>query len=210
MRPCLCSVPVFESVGDQEIGESIFVEENEEDAIWEDAEPTSSAVPVESAMTISAHGPDPRSSTTWGPHEPPTQSTLAAPEEALAAVEGDATSSREASRHIQRLHPPQTMIGDISQHITRSREFEMSMMGELMFFLGLQIKQRREETFVHQGKYTKDLLRKFDMDEAKPLSMPMSTTTTLDEDKEGEAVDQKEYRSMIESLLYLTAIRPDI
>jgi hypothetical protein len=86
----------------------------------------------------------------------------------------------------------------------------MSMMGELTFFLGLQIKQTREGTFVHQGKYTKDLLRKFDMGEAKPLSTPMSTTTTLDEDKEGEAVDQKEYRSMIGSLLYLTATRLDI
>jgi hypothetical protein len=66
-----CSVPVFESVGDQEIGESIFVEENEEDADWRDVEPTSSAAPVESATTTSAHGPDPSSSTTWGPHEPP-------------------------------------------------------------------------------------------------------------------------------------------
>jgi hypothetical protein len=86
----------------------------------------------------------------------------------------------------------------------------MSMMGKLTFFLGLQIKQTREGTFVHQGKYTKDLLRKFDMGEAKPLLMPMSTTTALDEDKEGEAVDQKEYRGMIGLLLYLTATRPDI
>jgi hypothetical protein len=66
----------------------------------------------------------------------------------------------------------------------------MSMMGELTFFLGLQIKQTCEGTFVHQDKYTKDLLRKFDMGEAKPISTPMSTTTTLDEDKEGEVVDQ--------------------
>jgi hypothetical protein len=93
---------------------------------------------------------------------------------------------------------------------TMSRKFEMSMMDELTFFLGLQIKQTREGTFVHQGKYTKDLLRKFDMGEAKPLSTPKSTTTALDEDKKGEAVDQKEYRSMIRSLLYLTATRPDI
>jgi hypothetical protein len=61
--------------------------------------------------------------------------------------------------------------------------------------------------FVHQGKYTKDLLKKFDMGVAKPLSMPMST---LDTDEEGEAMDQKEYHSMIGSLLYLTATRPDI
>jgi hypothetical protein len=93
---------------------------------------------------------------------------------------------------------------------TMSRKFEMSMMGELTFFFGLQIKQTREGTFVHQGKYTKDLLRKFDMGEAKPLLMPMSTTMALDDDKEGEAVDQKEYQSMIRSLLYLMVTRPDI
>jgi hypothetical protein len=63
---------------------------------------------------------------------------------------------------------------------------------------------------VHQGKYTKDVLKKFDMGEAKPLSTPMSTMTALDEDKEGEAMDQKEYRSMIGALLYLTATRLDI
>ena len=65
----------------------------------------------------------------------------------------------------------------------------MSIMGELNFFLGLQIKQTREEMFMHQGKYTKDLLKKFDMSEAKPLLMPMSTTTALDADEKGEAMD---------------------
>ena len=82
---------------------------------------------------------------------------------------------------------------------TMSREFEMSMMGELTFFLGLQIKQTQEGTFVHQGKYTKDLLKKFDMVEAKPLSTPMSTTIIMDADEEGEPMDQKEYHSMIGS-----------
>jgi hypothetical protein len=86
----------------------------------------------------------------------------------------------------------------------------MSMMGELTFFLGLQIKQTGEVTFVHQGKYTKDLLKKFDMGEAKPLLMPMSTTMDLDVDEEGEAMDQKECQSMIGSLVYLTVTRPDI
>jgi hypothetical protein len=89
-----------------------------------------------------------------------------------------------------------------------SKEFEMSMIGELNFFLGLQIKQIQDETFLHQGKYTKDVLKKFDM--GKPLSMPMSTSITLDTDEDGEPVDQKEYKSMIGSLLYLTATRPDI
>jgi hypothetical protein len=91
-----------------------------------------------------------------------------------------------------------------------SKGFKMSMMGELQFFLRLQIKQAKEGTFVHQANYTKDILKKFKMDDSKPLSTPMSTTTALDADDDGEAVDQKEYRSMISSLLYLTATRPDI
>ena len=84
------------------------------------------------------------------------------------------------------------------------------MMGELTFFLGIQIKQGKEGIFVHQTKYTKDLLKKFDMMDAKPLSTPMATTTILNPDEDCEAVDQREYRSMIGSLLYLTATRPDI
>jgi hypothetical protein len=74
------------------------------------------------------------------------------------------------------------------------REFEMSMMGELQFFLGLQIQQSKEGTFVHQAKYTKHIVRKFKMENSKAMATPMSTTTTLDADEEGEHVDQKEYR----------------
>jgi hypothetical protein len=91
-----------------------------------------------------------------------------------------------------------------------SKEFEMSMMRELHFFLRLQIKQSKEGAFVHQAKYTKDIVRKFKMEDSKAMATPMSTTTALDADEEGEHVDQKEYRSMIGSLLYLTATRPDI
>ncbi|WVZ90066.1 LOW QUALITY PROTEIN: hypothetical protein U9M48_036398 [Paspalum notatum var. saurae] len=91
-----------------------------------------------------------------------------------------------------------------------SREFEMSLMGELQFFLGLQIKQGLEGTFVHQAKYTRDILKKFSMGDSKPMTTPMSTNTALDADEDGEAVDQKEFRGMIGSLLYLTATRPDI
>jgi hypothetical protein len=57
------------------------------------------------------------------------------------------------------------------------------------FFLGLQIKHTQYKTFVHQGNYTKDILKKFDMCEAKPLSTPMSTMTILDADEDGEPVD---------------------
>jgi hypothetical protein len=91
-----------------------------------------------------------------------------------------------------------------------SRDFEMRMMGELQFFLGLQIKQSKEGTFVHQAQYTNDIVRKFKMEDFKAMATLMSTTTALDADEEGEHVDQKEYRSIIGSLLYLTATRLDI
>jgi hypothetical protein len=89
-------------------------------------------------------------------------------------------------------------------------EFQMFMMGELTFFLGIQVKQTKQGTFVHQGKYTKDLMKKFNMTELKPVSTPMSSAVSLDPDEDGDAVDQRECRSMIGSLLYLTATRPDI
>jgi hypothetical protein len=63
---------------------------------------------------------------------------------------------------------------------------------------------------VHQAKYTKDIVRKFKMEDSKAMVTPMSTTTALDADEEGEHVDQKEYQSMIGSLFYLTMTRPDI
>ena len=91
-----------------------------------------------------------------------------------------------------------------------SREFEMSIIGELTFFLGLQVKQLKEGTFIHQEKYTKDILKKFKMDECKPIKTPMATNGHLDLDVDGKPVDQSLYRSMIGSLLYLTASRPDI
>jgi hypothetical protein len=89
-------------------------------------------------------------------------------------------------------------------------EFQMSMMGELTFFLGIQVKQMKQGTFMYQAKYTKDLIKKFNMAELKPVSTPMSTTTSLGLDEDSETVDQKEYMSMIGSLLYLMATRSDI
>ncbi|WVZ75671.1 LOW QUALITY PROTEIN: hypothetical protein U9M48_023706 [Paspalum notatum var. saurae] len=80
----------------------------------------------------------------------------------------------------------------------------------LIFFLGLQIKQGLEGTFVHQAKYTRDILKKFNMGDSKPMTTPMSTNTALDADEDGEVMDQKEFRGMIGSFLYLTATRPDI
>ncbi|GJW00590.1 retrovirus-related pol polyprotein from transposon TNT 1-94 [Tanacetum coccineum] len=89
-------------------------------------------------------------------------------------------------------------------------EFEMSMMGELNFFLGLQIKQLEDGIFFNQSKYIKEMLKKFGLEDSKPMKTPISTETKLVKDVEGESVDNTKYRGMIGSLLYLTASRPDI
>jgi hypothetical protein len=86
-----------------------------------------------------------------------------------------------------------------------ANEFEISMIGELSYFLGLQIKQLKNGTFVSQGKYIKDMLKKFGMNESKAISIPMGTNGNLDGDASGNMVDQKLYQSMIGSLLYITA-----
>jgi hypothetical protein len=82
------------------------------------------------------------------------------------------------------------------------------MMGEITFFLGFQIKQLKEGTFICQTKYTKDMLEKFDMENAKPIKTPMPTNGHLDLNEDGKAVDQKVYRSMIGSLLYFMHLGP--
>jgi hypothetical protein len=90
------------------------------------------------------------------------------------------------------------------------QKFEMSMMGELTYFLGFQVKQLKEGTFISQMKYTQDLLKKFGMKDAKLGKTPIGTDRHLDLDKGGKSVDQKTYQSMIGSLLYLCASRPNI
>jgi len=86
----------------------------------------------------------------------------------------------------------------------------MSMMGELIYFLGLQIKQLNHGTFLSQTKYCKELLNKFDMENCKESTTPMTTSCYLDSNEKGANVDQTKYRGLIGSLLYLTASRPDI
>jgi hypothetical protein len=83
-------------------------------------------------------------------------------------------------------------------------EFQMFMMGELTFFLGIQVKQTKQGTFVYQVKYTNDLMKKFNMAELKSVSTPINSAASLSSDEDGETVDQGEYMSMIGSLLYLT------
>ena len=83
-------------------------------------------------------------------------------------------------------------------------------MGELNYFIGLQIKQTKNGTFISQIKYIKKIIKKFGMESSKPLSTPISPTCKLDKDEEGTNIDQKMYRKIIGSLLYLTASRPNI
>jgi hypothetical protein len=68
-------------------------------------------------------------------------------------------------------------------------EFQMSMVGELTFFVGIQVKQMKQGTFVHQAKYTKDLMKKFNMAKLKPMSTSMSMATTLNPNENGEVDD---------------------
>jgi hypothetical protein len=91
-----------------------------------------------------------------------------------------------------------------------SKEFEMSMIGEITFFLGLQITQSPKGMFITQSKYLKEILKKFGMAESAPVSTPMTTNCKLNKEDESPSVDSTLYRSMVGSLLYLTASRPDI
>jgi hypothetical protein len=88
--------------------------------------------------------------------------------------------------------------------------FEISIMEELKYFLEFQIKKLKDGTFISQTKYTFDLLKKFGMNKAKPIRTLMGTNGHLDLDMSGKSVDQNLYHSMIGSLLYLYASRPDI
>ncbi|GJW45137.1 uncharacterized mitochondrial protein-like protein [Tanacetum coccineum] len=89
-------------------------------------------------------------------------------------------------------------------------KFQMSSMGELTFFLGLQVKQKKDGIFINQDIYVDEILRKFRFTEVKTTSTPMETQKPLLKDEDGEEVDVHMYRSMIGSLMYLTSSRPDI
>jgi hypothetical protein len=89
-------------------------------------------------------------------------------------------------------------------------EFEMSLIGELSYFLGLQVKQSSAKKFISQEKYLKEMLKKFQMEDSSPVSTPMVVGCKLSKDDMSLDVDQRTYRSMIGSLLYITTSCPDI
>ncbi|GJU75840.1 retrovirus-related pol polyprotein from transposon TNT 1-94 [Tanacetum coccineum] len=87
--------------------------------------------------------------------------------------------------------------------------FEMSMMGEMKFFLGLQIHQSSHGIFINQSQYTMEHFRKHGMEKCDTVMTPMATTK-IDADLQGTPTDQTKYLSMIRGLMYLTLSRPDI
>ncbi|GJW22614.1 retrovirus-related pol polyprotein from transposon TNT 1-94 [Tanacetum coccineum] len=89
------------------------------------------------------------------------------------------------------------------------KKFQMSSMGELTFFLGLQVKQKEDGIFINQDKYMTEILKKFGFSDVKTASTPMETYNPLLKDADGEDIDKHMYRSMIGSLMYLTSSRPD-
>ncbi|GJZ13245.1 putative ribonuclease H-like domain-containing protein [Tanacetum coccineum] len=90
------------------------------------------------------------------------------------------------------------------------KKFQMSSMGELTFFLGLQVMQKEDGIFISQDKYVDEILKKFGFSTVRIASTPMETSKPLLKDAEAEDVDVHLYRSMIGSLMYLTSLRPDI
>ncbi|GJS38892.1 retrovirus-related pol polyprotein from transposon TNT 1-94 [Tanacetum coccineum] len=98
---------------------------------------------------------------------------------------------------------------DISSNETSSK-FQMSMMGQMSFFLELQVSQSPEGIFINQSKFALEILKKFGMDSCDHVDTPMVDQLKLDEDPLGIPVDQTRFRSMVGSLMYLTASRPDL
>nr|GEV65780.1 copia protein [Tanacetum cinerariifolium] len=91
-----------------------------------------------------------------------------------------------------------------------SSKFQISMMGQMSFFLGLQVFQNPRGIFLNQYKYANEILKKFDFHKSDPLDTPLVKRSKLDEDLFGIPVDQTRYHSMTRSLMYLTACRPDL
>ncbi|CAM8951469.1 unnamed protein product [Rhodiola kirilowii] len=89
-------------------------------------------------------------------------------------------------------------------------EIKMSMVGEMSYFLGLQVKQKVDGIFLSQSKYARNLIKKFDLEKAAHKRTPAATHVKITKDEVGTSVDQTLYMSMIGSLLYLTTSRPDI
>ncbi|WVZ70222.1 hypothetical protein U9M48_018903 [Paspalum notatum var. saurae] len=115
----------------------------------------------------------------------------------------------ETFAHVARLEAIRILLVFVASKGLKLQQMDVKS-AFLNRFIEEEIKQGPEGTFVHQTKYTRDILKKFEMGDSKPMTTPINTNTALDANEDGEAVDQKEFREMIVSLLYLTVTRPDI
>ncbi|XP_050877363.1 uncharacterized mitochondrial protein AtMg00810-like [Lathyrus oleraceus] len=104
------------------------------------------------------------------------------------------------------------MSDEIVQHFVKQMqsEFEMSLVGELAYFLGLQVKQMEDSMFLCQSKYAKSIVKKFGLENSSHKRTPAPTHLKLSKYEKGLSVNHGLYRSMIGSHLYLTTSRPDI
>ncbi|XP_050915454.1 uncharacterized mitochondrial protein AtMg00810-like [Lathyrus oleraceus] len=104
------------------------------------------------------------------------------------------------------------MPNQMVQHFFKQMqsEFEMSHVGELTYFLGLQVKQMDDTIFISQRKYVDNIVKKFGIESVSHKRTPEATHLKLTKDEKGVDMDQSLYKSMIDTLLYLTASRPDI
>jgi hypothetical protein len=87
-------------------------------------------------------------------------------------------------------------------------EFGMSLLGELSSFMGLYIHQRNQGIFISQTKYIREIIKRFRMEDCKPVTTPMQTGCKLRKDDYSKSIDQRKYRSMIGILLYVVGSRP--
>ena len=86
----------------------------------------------------------------------------------------------------------------------------MSMIGEIKLFVGLQIQQRKDGIYITQSEYIEEILKKFGMEDSKPVGTPMCTRLKLTKDDDSKEVDQTLYRSMIGKLQYVAHTRQDL
>nr|GEU52247.1 hypothetical protein [Tanacetum cinerariifolium] len=182
-------------------------------------------ITTNSTNTFSAAGPSNAAiSLTHGKSSYMDTSQL--PEADFTNLETTITVSPIPTSRVYKDRPMTQIIGDLSsatqtRSLTREAQdqafeklmkdkFQMSSMGEIPFFLGLQVKQKQDGIFISQYKYIAEILRKFSLTDRKSASTPIDTKKPLLKDPDGEDVDVHTYRSMIGSLMYLNSSRPDI
>ncbi|CAL5327713.1 unnamed protein product [Camellia sinensis] len=100
------------------------------------------------------------------------------------------------------------MIEEFKQEMMQV--FEMTDLGLMTYFLGLEVQQSQNEVFICQKKYAREILKKFQMEECKAINTPMGQKEKLSKEDGASKVDEGYYRSLIGCLMYLTATRPDI